>query len=84
MEVAKTGTIDASNIKEEVIVPEIRGLSIKEARNGLKDLDLGLRIEGMSDEEFKKLDYANTIIKEQSPKPGIKIESGSSITIEID
>ena len=37
----------------------------------------------MSDEEFKELDYANAIITEQSPKPGIKVESGSSIVIEI-
>jgi len=32
-------------------------------------LDLSLRIDGMTDEQFKELDYANTIIKEQSPKP---------------
>lgn len=72
LEVAKTGTIDASNIKETVVLPELRGLSIKEARQSLKDLDLSLKIEGMSDEEFKELDYANTIIKEQSPKPRYK------------
>jgi len=69
LEVSKTGTVDVSTIKEEVEVPEIRGLSIKEAKARLKDLDLSLRIDGMTDEQFKELDYANTIIKEQSPKP---------------
>lgn len=83
LEVAKTGAIDTSTVKETVTLPELRGLSIKEAKQSLKDLDLSLRIEGMSDEEFKELDYANTIITEQSPKPGIKVESGSSIVIEI-
>ena len=69
LEVSKTGKVDTSTIKETVTLPELRGLSIKEAKQALKDLDLNLRINGMSDEEFKKLDYATTIIKEQSPKP---------------
>jgi len=83
LEVSKTGKVDESTIKEEVSIPELRGLSIKDAKEALKDLDLSLRIEGMSDEEFKSLDYKNTIIKEQSPKPGIKVEQGASIVIEI-
>lgn len=69
LEVSKTGKIDESTIKEEVAVPELRGLSIKEAKISLKELDLSLRIDGMTDEEFKKLDYTNTIIREQLPKP---------------
>lgn len=69
LEVSKTGTIDTSTVKELVTLPEIRGISIKEAKQKLKELNLTLKIEGMSDEEFKQLDYANTIITEQSPKP---------------
>ncbi len=69
LEVSKTGEVDEEDVKETVTVPEIRGLSIKEAKEAIKDLNLDLKIEGMTDEEFKALDYKNTIIKEQSPKP---------------
>ena len=69
LEVSKTGEVDEEDIKETVTVPEIRGLSIKEAKEAIKDLNLELKIEGMTDEEFRALDYKNTIIKEQSPKP---------------
>ncbi len=69
LEVSKTGEVDEEDVKEIVTVPEIRGLSIKEAKENIKDLNLDLKIEGMSDEEFRALDYKSTIIKEQSPKP---------------
>ena len=69
LEVSKTGEVDEEDVKEIVTVPEIRGLSIKEAKESIKDLNLDLKIEGMSDEEFRALDYKSTIIKEQSPKP---------------
>lgn len=69
LEVSKTGEVDEEDIKETVTVPEIRGLSIKEAKKAIKDLNLELKIEDMTDEEFRALDYKNTIIKEQSPKP---------------
>lgn len=63
---------------EEVEVPEIRGLSIKEATKQVKEV--GLEIENTFEEEVNK---EETILKEQTPKPGIKVRKGTKITVEI-
>lgn len=59
-------------------MPEIRNLSIKEANKILKEA--GLEI-GNTFEEGANLE--ETIIKEQIPKPGIKVKKGSKIQVEI-
>ena len=61
---------------QEVEVPDVRNLSIKEAKKVLKEINLNIELENDVDEE-------NTYIKEQTPKPGIKVNSGSKIFIEI-
>lgn len=60
---------------EEVTVPEIRGSSYSDAKKLLKEL--GLEIE--SNIEITQ----DNIIKEQVPKPGIKVKKGSKINIQI-
>ncbi len=60
---------------EEVTVPNITGLSIKEAQKILKELEVEINI----DEE---IDKENTLIKEQIPKEGVKINKGSKIIIK--
>ncbi len=59
---------------EEVTVPNIVGLSIREAKNILKEIGLELIYEENIGEE--------TIIKEQSPIEGIKINKGNKIIIK--
>jgi stage V sporulation protein D (sporulation-specific penicillin-binding protein) len=67
-------------VVEEVEVPEIRNLNIKEARKALKDVGLELEITTELGENVKEEDI---IIKEQLPKPGIKVKKGSKISVEI-
>lgn len=57
-------------------MPNITGLSIKEAEKMLKELGLEINI----DEEG--VDKENTIIKEQIPKEGIKVNKGSRIIVK--
>ena len=68
------------DILQDVEVPEIRNLNLKEAKNKLKELGLEISLsvelqEGAKQEEI--------IIKEQLPKPGIKVKQGSKISVEI-
>lgn len=66
------------DIVEEVAVPEIRNLSIKEAKKLLKENGLELDFEEEEGQNTEEI-----IIKEQNPKPGIKIKKGSKISIEL-
>lgn len=63
---------------EQVQVPDITGKSINEAQKILKDTSLEVVIENDSEE----LDKENTIIKEQTPKEGITVNSGSNIYVK--
>lgn len=66
------------DIKTEVIVPNIVGLSIEDAQKNLKNvgLDIELNIEG-------EIDKKEVIIKEQLPKYGIKVYKGTKIFVTI-
>ena len=65
---------------EEVGVPEIRGLNLKDAKKALKEVGLEINLKVELGENVKEEDIT---IKEQSPKPGIKVNKGSKISIEI-
>lgn len=65
---------------EEVEVPEIRGLNLKDAKKTLKELELDINLQVELGEDAKEEDIK---IKEQSPKPGIKVNKGSKINIEV-
>lgn len=60
---------------EEVKVPNVEGLSIKEAEKIIKEIGLELNIENVSEE----LDKENTIITEQTPKEGITVNKGNKV-----
>ncbi len=72
LEVKKQGNEEE---RKEVTMPNITGISIKEAEKVLKELDLKIRIE-------EEIDKENAIIKEQTPKEGIKINKGSKVIVE--
>ena len=61
-------------------MPEIRGLNLKDAKKTLKELELDINLQVELGEDAKEEDI---IIKEQSPKPGIKVNKASKIKIEI-
>lgn len=65
---------------EEVEVPEIRNENIKNAKKILKEV--GLEIE-TNIEVTGEMKEEELIIKEQLPKPGIRVRKGSKISVEI-
>ena len=65
--------------KEEVEMPEIRNKTIEEAKKILKEYDLELEISNESEDISEK----EAIIKEQIPKPGIKIKKEAKVYVDI-
>ena len=72
------GNQDEVEKPEQVQVPNIEGLSIKEAEKSVKELGLEFNIENNSEE----LDKENTIVTEQTPKEGITVNKGSKVYIK--
>ena len=63
----------------EVEVPKITGMTVKEARTMLKEMNLQLEINIKTEEEL-----SDRIITKQIPEEGIKIKSGNLIYCEIN
>ena len=76
------GNQDEVEVKEEVSVPNVTGLSIKEAEKILKEVGLELSVEGLTEENEETLDKENTIVKEQTPQAGIIVYKGNTIYIK--
>lgn len=72
------GNEDEIEVTEQVAVPNIEGLSIKEAEKVVRELGLEIDVNNEPDE----LDKENTIILQQIPKEGVIVNSGSKIYIE--
>ena len=72
------GNQDEVEQVEQVQVPNIEGLSIKEAEKSVKELGLEFNIENNSEE----LDKENTIVTEQTPKEGIIINKGNKVYVK--
>lgn len=62
-----------------VTVPNITGMSVKDATKALSDLGLSLTY----DNQDLEIDKSNTFIIEQTPKEGISINSGNSVYCKI-
>ena len=67
------------DIKKQVEVPDIEGLSIEEAIKTLKEVNLELQIKDEPEEYNKK----ETIVKEQLPKRGINMYEGTKVIVTI-
>lgn len=72
------GNKDEVEQVEQVQVPNVEGLSIKEAEKITKEVGLEISIQNDSEE----LDRENTIIKEQYPREGVSVNKGSKIFVE--
>lgn len=70
---------EAEQVKNDVQVPNIEGKSIKEAESILKENNLKLVINN----EQEGIDKENTIIKEQTPKAGVKVKEEANIYVEL-
>ena len=77
LEVSKDGERQ-EDIVAEIEVPNIEGKSLKEAQSILKESNLNLIINN----EQEDMDKENTVVKEQTPKGGIKVKEGSSVYID--
>lgn len=64
---------------EEVETPELRNKTLKEAKQILKELGLSLEINNMQGE----IEESEAYVKEQIPKPGIKITKERKVYIDI-
>ena len=71
---------DAENTQkiEQVEVQNIEGKTISEGAQILKQIGLELQINN----EQEGIDKESTIIKEQTPKVGIKVNKGSKVYID--
>lgn len=65
---------------EEVEVPEIREMNISDAKKVLKEIGLEIETNIEITSEMKENEI---VIKEQLPKPGIKVKKGSKISVEV-
>lgn len=77
LEVEKDGE-DVENMVEQVEIPNIIGKTIKEASNILKDCNLNISINNEADQ----LDKENTVVVNQTPNFGIRVNAGSKVYID--
>lgn len=77
LETIKDGEAE-EQIKKEIEVPNIEGKTLKEAEKLLKENNLQLVISN----EQEGIDRENTVVKEQIPKPSIRIKEGSNVYID--
>lgn len=67
------------DVKKQIQVPDIMGKNIEEAEKILKENNLEIKIK--TDQE--EIDKKNTIVKNQTPQPGIMVNENSIVTVEI-
>lgn len=72
--------VDEENNETEVEMPELRGKTIEEAEKILKELQIELEV---NDIDIKEINKKETIIREQLPKPGIKILNNKKVYVDI-
>ena len=64
----------------EIEMPNLIGLTIKDAKEKLKELNLELEYEKSEHEDIKE---SETIITEQLPKKGVRIKEKSKVVVQI-
>ena len=72
------GNQDEVEQVEQVQVPNVEGMSIKEAEKIVKEVGLEISIQNDTEE----LDKENTIVTSQSPREGVSVNKGSKIFVQ--
>lgn len=67
------------DMKKQVEIPNVEGMTITEATKALKNVNLDLQIEN----EPENIDKTKVVVKEQLPKQGISVYEGTKIMISI-
>lgn len=70
---------ETEEVTEEIETPELRNKTVKEAKQILKELGLNLEINNAQEE----IDDSEIYVKEQIPKPGVKITKERKVYIDI-
>lgn len=74
------GNQDELEEVEEVQVPNIEGLSIKEAEKVVKEFGLEISVQG----DMEELNKDEVMILEQTPKEGVTVNKGSNLYVKVD
>ena len=77
LEVTKDNQTE-EDIREEVTIPNIVGMTVEDAEKELKNIGLELALDSM-----EEIDKKTAIVKEQMPKYGIKVYEGTKVSITI-
>ena len=72
------GNQDEVEQVEQVQVPNVEGMSIKEAEKIVKEVGLEISLQNESEE----LDKENTIVTSQSPREGVSVNKESKIFVQ--
>lgn len=72
------GNTDEIEVKEEIEMPDLLGKTLEEAKKLIQENGLEMIIQN----EIEGIDLNNTIVKNQTPKAGIKINKGNKVYIE--
>lgn len=67
--------------KQKVTVPNIVGMTIKEAKTALSEIGLELKLNVDSEDG---IDKTKTVIKNQTPKQGITSSTGGYVMVDIN
>ena len=82
LEIPKDNETEETIVKE-VVIPDLVGKTVEEAKKELKELGLEIEVqvneEESSEEDMRK--EGEWIITEQLPKAGIKVKEGTSIIV---
>ena len=73
------GNQDEVEVKEEVAIPEITGLTIQEAEKILKENGLKLKINN----EAEDLDKSTVLVQNQTPQPGIVVFKENEVFVDL-
>ena len=70
--------LSEEDIKLEVEVPNLIGMTLKEAKNALKELNLEINY------EEREEDLSEKVITKQTPTSGVKVYEGTNIIVEYE
>ena len=72
--------ITEEDIKKQVKVPDVEGMTVKEAQSTLEEVGLDFQIEN----EPEELDKTKVIVQEQLPKKEISVYEGTKVILRIN
>ena len=72
------GNQDEIEVKEEVAIPDVVGLTLQDAKKQLNEQGLEVQINN----ETEDLDKTSVMVKNQTPQPGIVVNKGNKVYLD--